>query len=721
MIFLDFETQSTVDLKDVGSKKYIEDSNTEMLSLVCKYDDYILVWLNSLTSPDYIINRHNFEHPLLTPIVRNNIEIVRSPTLPKSMLFMLNGNHELCAHNATFDKMCWEKFVSKEPVKWFDTLPCARAGGYPGELEKLSLLLTGYGKDEGSKAMKLLTNIKIKNGKKIRPVGTKVLWEQLVQYNIIDVLLLEMIYNIVKDYGEPDVIEVDRIINERGIHVDRNLIVQLYGLYTYNEVKSKSEWDVITGDLNPRSPLQIKEWLKSKGYRLPDDSLNKQKLEQFFNNPDDYENDEYLDNRESASIVEALRLRQNIVRAGRSKIERMAMLTQLDTDTITHQLVYYGAHTGRFSGRGLQPHNFARGRDVIDVEKLLVKARKTKLKLKDIIDAANKASKLAAEKGQMPVSVSEVLSTLTRSCIIPQRGYIFGICDYGQIEARAVAWLADETVLLKQFADDLDPYKHMAAKVFGIEATDVSKEQRQIGKIVILACGYGMSAGKFDANCRVIYNINLEGAGTSALDCVNSYRDTYKRIAGNPRTRQGIWQRYHDAAHNCIAGYGIQEVGPVKFQYDDNTLMIHLPSTRILYYRNCSVQDRVPGYCATLGLEPFVIPTIVYTHPHGYEGSLYGGLITENVAQAVARDILVKSGLISLERLGLYIPLHVHDEILSQLAHPKQLDLMGRTMSTPPKWAKGFPLLVEGYTCNYYTKSPFKKSLTCKYLNGKKA
>lgn len=711
MIFLDFETQSTIDLREVGSSKYVNHPDTEMLSLVYKCNGKIVVWLNRQTSPDYVINKHNFKHNLLTPDILSNVIIVRTNEVPWELTAFTN-DHILCAHNATFDKLCWEKFVSKESVRWFDTLPCARAGGYPGELEKLSMILTGYGKDAGSHAMKMLTNIKIKNGKKQRPVGTKVLWEQLIQYNIIDVILLEMIYEQVKNYGEPDVIELDRKINERGVYIDKRLVVNLYKAYTYNEVKSKDEWDVITGDINPRSPKQIKDWLASKGYNVG--SLNKQVLEHFFNNPEDYVFGETQAD-ELDSITEALRLRQQIVRAGRGKVERIAMLLELEDSTITNQLVYYGAHTGRWTGRGLQPHNFARGRSYIDIEKLV---KYKELTLPRLIKEAEAANVIAVGKGEMPMTVSDVLGTLARSCIRARPGRTFGILDYGQIECRVTAELAEEQLLLDQFAGGYDPYKYMASKVFGIKIEQVTKEQRQIGKIIILACGYGMSAGKFDANCRIIYNINLEAAGTSAIDCVNSYRDTYKKIAGNPRQRQGIWQRYNDAAHNCINFGIVEKVGAVWFEYKDNTLCITLPSGRPMYYRNCSIQDRIPGYCKTLNLEPFVIPTIVYTHPHGYEGTLYGGLITENIAQGFARDIIAQH-MIDLDEAGFDIPLHVHDEVVAELKKPKHLYTMCKIMSTAPKWCPNLPILVEGFTCDWYSKSPFKSSLRAEYLNGK--
>jgi len=718
--FIDFETQSTQDIKEVGGDKYLQHPDTQLLSLVLLVGNDLLIYMREDNSPPFRFNPYNLEHELIDH-KKYNITFVRSNEIPEILHTMLKRICFLVAHNAPFDQGCWDKFIKIEGIKWFDTLPRAKAGGYPGDLDKLGLILTGYGKDEGEKAMRMLTKIPIRNGKKQIPMGTKVLWESLLQYNIIDVLNLEIIFDKVKDFGEPEIIDIDRRINQRGIYIDKQLVAKLFQLYTYNEVKAKSQWDLLTDEANPRSPQQVKDWLASKGYRV--ETLNKQILQGFFNNPEHYETNEYeyteenLDRKKvEESVIEALKLRQQIARTGKGKLERMLTLKQAESDIITNQLVIYHAITGRFGSRGLQIHNFARGRDFIDLKWLL--DRKEKLTLRDILRQAEKASQQAVEKGQLPVTVADVLNTLTRSCIKARKGKILGIADYGQIEARCVAWLAGETSLLKQFAAREDVYSIMASKIFGVPLEEVTKEQRYIGKTVVLACGYSMSAGKFDANCRIVYNINLENAGTSAEDCVNTYRKTYQKICGNPRSRTGIWQKYHDAAHACIA-YGEEvEVGPVRFKYQDNTMSIRLPSGRHIYYRGAHIADRIPSYCKTLGLEPILVPTIVYSHPHGYEGSLYGGLITENISQGMSRDILV-DGIRRLEEYGIPTIMHVHDEDVSELERKRQIHDQCRILSTAPSWCPDFPLLVEGFTCPYYTKTPFSKDDKVEYLCGK--
>jgi DNA polymerase len=275
--------------------------------------------------------------------------------------------------------------------------------------------------------------------------------------------------------------------------------------------------------------------------------------------------------------------------------------------------------------------------------------------------------------------------------------------------------VAGETKLLTAFANHQDVYLQMAMRIFGREVTKQDKDARQIGKITVLGAGYSMSATKFAAFCEA-NRIDLAAAGTTAEQCIEAYRDAYPNIAGTKVTGQtfrrgGIWRTYEQAATIAAKG-GRAEAGRCRFFKRDGALVIELPSGRELLYRDCRIEDRIPPYYALLGLQGKPKPTIVYAHPHRYESTLYGGLITENIVQAICRDLLA-TAIVRCELEGLPVVLHVHDELVLEVPEPegaRALRRLAEIMVDPPGWAAGFPLAVEGYTAPRYVKTPFVDS-----------
>ena len=138
-------------------------------------------------------------------------------------------------------------------------------------------------------------------------------------------------------------------------------------------------------------------------------------------------------------------------------------------------------------------------------------------------------------------------------------------------------------------------------------------------------------------------------------------------------------------------------------------LVVTLPSGRDLYYRRCRIESRVPRFAARSGAHLKARPTLVYHGPRG-ETELFGGKITENLVQAICRDLLCCT-LIRCEQEGLPVVLHVHDEVVVQVKAARAEEALHRLvaiMVRPPGWAVDFPILVEGFASPRYTKSPFK-------------
>jgi DNA polymerase len=207
-----------------------------------------------------------------------------------------------------------------------------------------------------------------------------------------------------------------------------------------------------------------------------------------------------------------------------------------------------------------------------------------------------------------------------------------------------------------------------------------------------------MSGAKFawlckSRNCRVE---TLEKAGLKPQEAVKVYRTTYPRI---PQ----LWKDMHAAVHRCAGGHGDAEAGRCRFIAAGPDMHMVLPSGRPVVYRNVRVEMRVPGYCKLYGMPETPVPTVLYDHPRGYTGFLYGSKITENASQGICRDA-VANALVNCEQEGLHPVFHVHDEIGSE-DPPSKFHRFMEVMSDPPAWAEGFPLMAEGYSGPIWTKN----------------
>lgn len=701
-VFIDLETQATVNLKAVGARAYLRHPDTRLLCLVAKHAKEIVVWAprgrypgNSLAiSPSGC-------WPSGCARDGSIITLSDEPNPPQQLSDW--AKLTFVAHNAPFDAEAYERFVDAPDPAWCDTVPLARASGLPGGLDALGRIFYGSGKDDAKELMKMMCNAKSKRGVVTYPIGTTAVWKRWLQYNVKDVLLLEAIFREVKDAGEPELLRVHSAINARGITVDVKLVRRLLDFWTEAEDEAVAEIKELTnGELTRtslRSPQQMAKWLSGQGVKVA--SVNRSILERFYDFPEEFTEDEYDDDRHT-HICEVLRLRQSVTRISKAKLQRV--LEIVDTDSrVRDVLVAYGAHTGRFTGRNLQPHNFARGLPDLKLEPLI--AASESLSIADVREAVGRCKNKPR--------LDDALTTILRCILCAAKDRTLGICDYASIEARVLAWLANDEASLASFTAGEDVYCKTASLIYGRQITKEHKIERNVGKVTELGCGYSLGHKKFGAYC-MNNKLDLTAAGTTAEACVEVYRQAHPAIAGNlcgKYRRGGIWHDYQNAIMRCLRTGHSQRQGRCEFRVQCGHLYIVLPSGRVLTYRNCRVEQRIPAYAALYGLAMSPRDTIVYTHHRGYDATLYGGLITENIDQAVSRDILCDS-LIATENAGLPIVLHVHDEIVTELEDAGQLYDLARIMVTGQPWSQGIPLAVEGFTCDHYTKSPWSYSLS---------
>jgi DNA polymerase len=266
---------------------------------------------------------------------------------------------------------------------------------------------------------------------------------------------------------------------------------------------------------------------------------------------------------------------------------------------------------------------------------------------------------------------------LRRSILAPA-GYHIVVADSAQIEARVLAWLAHQTAIVQAFADGTDVYKMMAAGIFGISVSKVTPQQRFIGKVCVLGLGFGMGGHRLAQTLR--QGIMGPAVDISEEECtaiVNSYRTTNHNI-------KALWKIMDNIIVSMLSGHA-GTYGPITYGKG----YIALPNGLFLQYYGLH-GEIVDSYSGP------TIEDMSYLTRNG-RAKLYGGLLTENVVQALARCIIAEQ-MLTISRRYRIVTMS-HDEIVA-IAKIKDaencLKFMLETMATSPAWAKGLPLAAEG-------------------------
>lgn len=390
------------------------------------------------------------------------------------------------------------------------------------------------------------------------------------------------------------------------------------------------------------------------------------------------------DNPEISNLVRARLVERSTTQA----LARLGTLEKYDhLGGIPVHLIYYGAHTGRFAGGG--GFNF---QNLTNPERAI-----------DPVDR-------------------EIADSI-RGSITPGEGNVFVAVDAAQIEPRTEAWLAGEQSILDAFATGADLYSDFISEVLGedihkpTKAEEESKPQlakrlklmRQVGKESVLGLGYQMGTPKFFDRLKNGGNVKsrelakfVESGGFTldmAEKTVKHYRDSYPNIVE-------FWDALNEAFHTARRGR-TKRVGFLEFsKIDQRAVAITLPSSRRLYYRDIRA-ERDQNKKKFFNLRTRTHETRI-EWKHGGGQKVYGGLLAENVTQAVARDILVEQGVYASEVAGYPVALHIHDEVVSvtkRAEGEKALAFLIKSLSTAPPWAPGIVLSAEGRVGNSLAKS----------------
>lgn len=653
-LFIDIETYSSTDLKVSGAYKYIESDDFEILIVGYALDN----------GPVKIVDLLGGEE-----LPAEFITALQDPTCLK------------VAHNAVFERLSFRRMgYDIPPEQWYCTSVKAAYCGLPlslGEVSK-ALNLSDKKLDTGKMLIKYFSNPckpTKTNGFRERnyPCDAPEKWEMYKEYNMYDVLAEREIYQLLEKYEIPEVerrlYALDQRINDRGILVDRNLAES--AIYVDTEVTEAlmQEAQNKTGLANPNSTVQVTKWIYEKTGKTIK-SLAKTVMDDVMAELKDY-----------PEIIDLLNIKKKLSKTSIKKYYAMLNCAMKD-DRVRGTFQFYGANrTGRWAGRLLQLQNLSKN------------------KVKDISLARDLIRQRDWEAVEMLFGdVPDILSQLVRTALIAPRGYVFSVADFSAIEARVVSWLANEKWRMDVFAGDGKIYEATGAKMFGVPISAITKGSalRDKSKISELALGYGGSVG-------ALAKMGGERMGLSQVEMASLVR---KWRMANPAIVE-LWEELDNSAKECIR-YRREVVCTCRniiFNCDGEYMTVKLPSGRSLYYREPSIKSKQIGKSKMPTASVFYKSVVQETKQWG-EVDTYGGKLTENLVQAIARDLLGHS-MLKLDEAG-YKPIcHIHDECIIEVPdYRAEADYaeMVKLMSEPPLWAQDLPLRADGYITPFYLK-----------------
>ena len=662
---IDLETYSDAPIAKTGAQRYILDPSFEILLFAYSVDG----------QPVQIIDLANGE------------------TVPEWLkTALVNPAYIKHAYNAPFEFGCLSKYYGQlYPAQWRCTMFHGLYCGYTAGLEATGKAL-GLPEDK----QKLKTGRDLiryfcvpcrptkSNGQRTRnyPHHDPDKWQLFKEYCCQDVVTEMEIERRLSSFPVPDFVqkqwETDLRINFRGVAVDMPFVEG--ALIMGNQVKTEmiEEAEQITNLDNPNSVSQLKDWLNKEigtGEEEPEiQSLSKDIVKKLLNREDN-----------SPDVQRMLQIRQELGKTSTKKYDAIKICVCPDK-RVRGLLQFYGANrTGRWAGRLVQVQNLPRTyTDPIELARELVTDRKT--------------TAVRCLYG----SVSDTLSQLIRTAFIASPGNVLIDADFSAIEARVISWLAGEQWRLEVFRTHGKIYEASASQMFGVPIELIKKGNpeyalRAKGKVAELALGYQGSSGALINMGALEMGLHEE----ELPDIVQRWRTANRHI-------QSLWYEMDEGARQVIGFGGAVNVHGLWLarEYDYNQgvycFTITLPSGRKLFYINPKIgTNRFGGESITYwGMDQT-------SSKKWKEIETYGGKLTENVVQAIARDCLAEA-IERLEAAGFPIVFHVHDEVVIDIKpyadNKAMLQQVVDIMKQPPAWAADMPLNAAGWVGDFFTK-----------------
>jgi len=630
MLWLDFETRSECDLRSKGVYNYAQDASTDVLCMSYAFDDEdVVTWLPSEPFP----------------------ERVRSYT------------GQIRAHNAAFERLIfWYVLqIDFDLKQFYCTATQARANCAPGSLEDVGRFAGASMKKDhrGAQLIRLMCVPPFKDSPELR--------QEMIKYCEQDVRAMRAISKGMRDLSDEELLDyhVNEQINDRGVLVDVPLChaAVKYAsdeLIEIEEIVKEVTNGVITSVRSPR----MREWVwdrvdeEARKLMQKDDKVSIDKtVRANLLNCDGVPPD----------VQEVIQCADDLWASSVAKFNRLAGLADEEDQRVRGAFVFAGGSaTGRASSYGAQVHNFT---------------RKCAEKPDEVRHAMVRGHGIVPKYGKR---VTDVLKGMLRPALIPAEGKHLVVADWAAIEARVNPWLSGRGQdKLDLFRTGEDVYKVNAAATFNVRVADVTDDQRQIGKVQELACGFAGGVGAFAAMGR-IYGISLP-------------EPVAKRMVDGWRRANAwavpYWTALEESYTRAMRNKGREfKAGRITYLYDGQHLWYALPSGRILCYPYAKLESDGVSY-AKAAWKP------AQDAKEWPRARLWKGLACENVTQAVANDLL-RHALRQLDD----VVLHVHDEIVLETSDPDAEQNLKRVMCTAPAWADGLPLNAEVKTMKRYGK-----------------
>ena len=640
---IDIETYSSAPLPKCGVYRYCDAPDFEILLFSYAFDD----------------------EPVQT------IDLASGETLPQEVISALEDPEVIkVAYNAQFERVCLSRYLGRwlDPHQWRCTMVMAAYLTLPGRLADAAVALgTTEKKMEEGKDLIRYFSVPCKptkaNGGRTRnlPADEPEKWAVYRQYNAQDVETERAIRKALEKYPLPEqeweLYALDQQINDRGVRVDNKLVKNAIAVDAVFAQAAYQRAKELTGLENPGSVNQLKAWLADQD--MPMESLARKIVQEKAAQTD-------------GIVSELLNLRLELSKTSVKKYEAMARCVCRD-GRIHGMMQFYGAsRTGRFASRILNMQNLPQNHlPDLELAREIVKTGD-----EELLDT-------------LFASVPGTLSELIRTAFIPRDGCRFLVADFSAIEARVLAWLANEEWVLEEFRGKGKIYEATASRMFHIPQESIVKgnpnyEYRQKGKQATLSCGYGGGVGALKAMGAKMPEEEMQ-------PLVDAWR------AANPNI-VAFWNALDRAARTVIRRKTSVRVGKVTLYWQDDKMFMRLPSGRNLCYQSPHFTENRFGNDAIGYYAPNAAGQMVVQET-------FGGKLAENATQAIARDILAHA-LLTLEKNGYPVIFHVHDEAVIEMPIGQgALEEACRLMAIAPDWAENLPLRADGYECAYYQKS----------------
>lgn len=582
------------------------------------------------------------------------------------------------AHNVEFERCIWTNIMelmygwpSVPFTSWRCTAARAAAMSLPRDLASTgkALSLATVKDEEGKRIMMKLSRPR-------KPTKTNpAIWHEdpedlrkLYEYCKDDVRAEQAISESPNVYPlsrkELGVWLYDQKINSRGIPVDMESVKACTALISKWAAKLDRNIEKVThGAATGLQVGKLKAWIESRGVVMP--SLDKEAVRDALKLPN-----------LPQDVKSVLIWRQSLSKASTAKLKAIALSVSRD-NRVRGTMLYHGAGPGRWAGRRLQPQNLPRNKKGIDQDLALELIR------------AGDIDALVKRFGDPMSTVSQCIRALIKA---PDGRKFFG-GDFSKIELVILVWMVKQLDVLKMLRQGEDVYVWQAASIFDKPEWDIDELERDIGKRGVLGCGYGCGPLTFKA--MVKKEADKEISEELSEKTVETYRKKFPKV-----TR--FWCRVEEAVMRVVRTGRAERVGHIVWGMKNEYLHCTLPSGRMLsYYKPEIRKTRRPW--------GEIKDSITYMGMDSYSRkwkreSTYGGKLTENIVQAIARDVLAEA-IVRAEKKGYKVVVHVHDEILSEVDESfGSKEEFEAVMSQVPAWAGDCPIKVEAWEGQRYKK-----------------